>query len=292
MTKLSGKRKGTICCILKLAVVLVLTMSTLRDNTRVATLTHPMSENDSSYSPVATRQESFALALKQSYGFFTDITETQWRLAQTIHAKTFPNQFREYPSEYSGGTFLERHDKTIESHKWYAENFHEEFQCAGARRIPSRANGDGAKWICDPHRIAQQQDCLVYSFGSFGNTDFEHGIKEEIGEHCEIHTFDVLTHNLENGNFEERLRSVGAYFHRWGLRTEDQAGASPRSPTSVPMYTLKQIIQMLNHTSRVIDIFRIDCEWCEWDIFPQALQAGDIRQILVEVRLLFPVLLV
>lgn len=63
-----------------------------------------------------------------------------------------------------------------------------EFICPGARRLPSDSMMDGPKWVCNPHRIAQQEDCLVYSVGSNGKAEFEKAVKEEIGEHCEVHS--------------------------------------------------------------------------------------------------------
>jgi len=84
---------------------------------------------------------------------------------------------------------------------------------AYAQRIPSDSSVDGAKWVCDPHRIAKKKDCLVYSVGSFGNTVFERGVKSEIGEHCEVHTFDVEPSNARNGDFKSKVEAAGASFH-------------------------------------------------------------------------------
>lgn len=153
---------------------------------------------------------------------------------------------------------------------------------AHSQRIPSDSNGDGPKWVCDPHRIAQQKECLVYSIGSNGNTMFEEGIKREIGEHCEIHTFDLVTRNARNGDFSEKLQKLGATFHPWGLGTSAQAAHYAATRTGPPLYSLSQIMDLLNHTHRMIDIFKIDCEWCEWHTYPDWIQVGNLRQILVE----------
>ena len=42
--------------------------------------------------------------------------------------------------------------------------------------------------VCNPHQIAKQKECLIYSVGSNGKAEFEKAVKEEIGEHCEIHS--------------------------------------------------------------------------------------------------------
>ena len=53
--------------------------------------------------------------------------------------------------------------------------------------------GDGGKWICDPHRIREEQEeCLVYSVGSNNDFSFEQAILEVVGEHCEIHTVRTM----------------------------------------------------------------------------------------------------
>jgi hypothetical protein len=214
--------------------------------------------------------KSFELAIKQSFGFFTDITDDQWRLAQKIHAKVFPNIYGDQESVVS--------DTSV----WYGSNFQEEFHCAAARRLPSNPLPDGPKWVCDPHRIAAQEKCLVYSFGSFGNVEFERGVKEEIGEHCEIHTFDIETSNAPNGDYEQLLNKYGVTFHNWGIANEQKASHYARTKEGPPMYTLEKIMTMLNHTGRIVDIFKIDCEECEWEVYSQFIGGAMLRQILVE----------
>lgn len=111
-------------------------------------------------------EKSYSLAYEQSFGFFADIPDENWKVAQKIHAKLFPNHFSEDLKKNSH-TFDGVHGQykmlSQISPKWHAENFHEEFHCAYAQRIPADGSPDGPKWVCDPHRIAKQKNCLVYS---------------------------------------------------------------------------------------------------------------------------------
>ena len=106
----------------------------------------------------------------------------------------------------------------------------------------------------NPHQIAKQKECLIYSVGSNGKAEFEKAVQEEIGNHCEIHTFDPVNYNKRNGDFATALKPY-AEFHHWGLGTAELASTNPR------FKTLQQTMEVLNHTGRTIDIFKIDCEW-------------------------------
>lgn len=111
-------------------------------------------------------EKSYSLAYEQSFGFFDDIPDENWRVAQKIHAQLFPNHFSNDLTQHShsfDGVNGQYKMLARTSPRWHAQNFHEEFHCAYAQRIPTDGSPDGPKWICDPHRIAKQKDCLVYS---------------------------------------------------------------------------------------------------------------------------------
>jgi len=124
--------------------------------------------------------------------------------------------------------------------------------------------GDGGKMICDPYRL-QSPDCLVYSVGSNGDFSFEDAIRA-YNPKCEIHTFD----HTWNGKSPSWLN-----FHHIGIGMENKA----------PIKTIGTILKELGHLNRRIDIFKIDCDGCEFDIYPNFYMEGvDIRQLLIEVH--------
>jgi hypothetical protein len=222
---------------------------------------------------------TFQLASQQSFGFFDDIGEDLWRQSQRIHARLFPNYYKPGNlTQYSNGINDKGKVPALRnSAHWNGQNFQEEFHCPAAQRIPADSALDGPKWVCDPHRISRQPSCLVYSIGSNGNVMFEKGIKEEIGEFCEIHTFDPVTTNIRNGDFATALKGY-ATFHPWGLGTEEEAKQKQSK-----FKTLQQTMRELGHLNRTIDIFKIDCEWCEFFTYKDWLDPSiDLRQILVE----------
>ena len=151
------------------------------------------------------------------------------------------------------------------------ENWEPNFSCGYERRLGQP--GDGGKWVCDPHKLQQQPDCLVYSFGSNNAFDFEEAIHKSIGAHCEIHTFD---HTIGQ-NPSRKPKYVN--FHPWGIGTA-RSGA---------LKSLDHIAQDLNHMGRTIHIFKIDVEGAEFSALPHLLNDGvfdklGIQQVLIEVH--------
>ena len=217
---------------------------------------------------------SSRLALDHSFGFFDDLSDAQWRRMQRNHALTFPNHFGDLMQH--SNTIRDRGNREAlrNSNWWWGDNFHAEFHCPMMLRLPTTGQADGPKWVCDPHRLLRRQNCLIYSIGSNGKAEFEQGIRDVVGDHFEIHTFDPIGYNKRNGNFSMALEGLAA-FHQYGYGTEEDA-------TRHGYKTLAQIMDDLGHTGRTIDIFKIDCEWCEWHTYPQWLGGVDIRQILVE----------
>ncbi|KAL3932780.1 MAG: hypothetical protein SGBAC_010690 [Bacillariaceae sp.] len=218
---------------------------------------------------------SYQLAYRDSGGFFQDISDSDWSLLKD-RVKSRQNH-------------LHPEDSTVNMdlpEGWYQENFEPDFTCLHERRIGGM--GDGPKWVCDPHRLAKKRkSCLIYSVGSEGNFMFENALLKEIGKHCEIHTFDPEIQGVSYGH----LAPEGVNYHNWGFRSESSKGApQPEYDWDSWGYqtiykTMKETIETLGHVGREIDIFKIDCEGCEWTTFPEWFHSGaTLRQILVEVH--------
>lgn len=151
---------------------------------------------------------------------------------------------------------------------------------AGSEEKPSIAS-----MTMDPDDENGADDsCLVYSIGSNGNYRFEDGLYELLGGPvCEIHIFDP-------GNYErDHLQHQNMHYHQWGLVGSDDAQQQQQQQNremarphgAREMYSFQEIRRRLGHENRTIDLFKIDCEGCEWFTFRDWIGA-DMRQILVE----------
>jgi hypothetical protein len=213
----------------------------------------------------------YELAKFESLGFFDDIDEDTWKQHQ--------HRARNDPTYYNMKNPNQRSPNVA---RWLLNNVDPVFTCPNLRRIGGR--GDGPKWTCDPHRLIQQDDCLIYSFGSNGVYLFEDGMVNlfrSANANCEIHVFDP------NPNFArmDDVQNHNIHYHAIGLKSSYQKF----HPTGLfrlrnfKFLSLPEIQQQLNHTNRRVDIFKIDCENCEWTTYLDLLQPNiDIRQILIE----------
>jgi hypothetical protein len=208
----------------------------------------------------------YQLAYDQSFGFFDDIDEDRWKRLQNRHVQQFPNHLS-FPKD---GSKLA--NEINSPPLWYASHFEPEFTCEQERRVGKL--GDGAKWVCDIHRIPKE-DCLVYSFGCDGKIQFEQHIKE-LRPDCEIHTFDVIKRHYR-GDFATLLKNYST-FHHFGL-AHGQGNKRGKQ-----FYSLADIVKMLGHENRSIEMLKIDCEHCEYRTFQSWFEAPlrHIRQILLE----------
>ena len=141
---------------------------------------------------------------------------------------------------------------------WYLNNLQPVFSCPHEVRVGG--HGDGPKWTCDPHRLLKKE-CLVYSVGSLGSYEWEDGLVDLIGTHCEIHIFDP-------GNYARDGDPEGKniHYHNWGLISsyDSKYKMNGRRAGTFNMMTFRQIKEKLGHQKRTIDILKIDCEKCEW----------------------------
>lgn len=120
---------------------------------------------------------STLLAYQQSFGFFDDIPDVAWKRMQT-RARTSPR--------YRNATHPE--DRYRNPGWWYAHNLQPVFNCFNMERVGGL--DDGPKWTCDPYRLLERPSCLIYSIGSAGQYQWEQGLVQRLGSHCEIHVFE------------------------------------------------------------------------------------------------------
>jgi Methyltransferase domain len=94
---------------------------------------------------------------------------------------------------------------------------------------------------------------------------------DEIGTICDIHVFDY-SYNYERPQNKEK----NIQFHQWGLVASSESGSQKGN-----FFTFPEIVKQLGHEGKTIDIFKIDCEGCEWATRPDWMNQ-DIRQVLIE----------
>ncbi|KAI2493959.1 methyltransferase domain-containing protein [Fragilaria crotonensis] len=219
-------------------------------------------------------EDDFRLALRESLGFFNDIRADQWQALKAITKGRI-----HHSKGHSAGTPVEA--------TFYQMNWDPDFSCLLENSV-GQVGSDGHKWVCDPHRLRGKTDCLVYSVGSNGNFDFEVDL-QSIAPNCEIHVFDPSDHT--QGMIRAGLN--GTNYHAWGIKSSydkdknlsrtEYSDEMDRALASLAFKTLAETVENLGHQSRRIDIFKIDCEGCEWSTYKDFLKQ-DLRQILVEVH--------
>ncbi len=102
---------------------------------------------------------------------------------------------------------------------------------------------------------------------------------------CEYHIFDM-------GDYEKDIPKEleNAHYHKWGITAQSEgenSGKEEKDEYGYSFYGLKDTIKMLGHEDLdAIDIFKIDCEGCEWTSFSSWLdpEMPDLMQILVELH--------
>ena len=222
--------------------------------------------------------------------FYNDIKNKDWAIKMAIHCA-------------ASNPTLQRKDDTLTlASSFYHTNYEPTWSCGFEEKLGER--GDGGKWICDPHRISKQkQKCLAYSIGSNNQYDFEEAINRHVPG-CEIHTFDPSIIKSEITapkivsfhNFAITSNSGDANSNNNNSNNSNNIEQSKRSlrntvpPSEWNSKNMGQVIDLLKHENRVIDIFKIDCEACEYDFFSDALwnvlreKNVIIRQIQIEIH--------
>ena len=137
---------------------------------------------------------------------------------------------------------------------------------------------DGHKAVCLDQFIAPVYgQCLVYSFGINKQWSFDEAM-DKFG--CQVYSFDPSI-GVENHN-----RTKNIHFYNIGLSGMDGINSS-----GWKMKTASSIYKMLaksHGSSTLIDVFKMDIEYSDWDAIPQMLRTGflaeKVKQLAVEIH--------
>lgn len=79
-----------------------------------------------------------------------------------------------------------------------------------------RQLGDNGKWLCGVRSLLQKDNCVVYSFGSNGETTFEQDLLRKTK--CDVHVFDPTL----SAEVQQQVSSIrGVTLHNYGLGVTD-----------------------------------------------------------------------
>jgi hypothetical protein len=230
-------------------------------------------------------QGDFNLAKRQSFNFFDDISSANWKRMRQIASKHVNHK---KPKDPLNTLTLDSPDS-----RFYLENYEPNFSCLLEQRVGGNGNGDGPKWVCDPHRLIRISKerkrlnpnvpgCLVYSVGSRGDFNFEVALQKLLGPGvCEVHIFDMGDHG------GRMPKGLDLHYHQWGLAKQEKGLAGKKPKPGKEFYSIEETMKLLGHENMpAIDVFKIDCERCEFETYNEwfAPQIPDLRQILVEVH--------
>eukprot|EP00594_Rhizosolenia_setigera_P008829 CAMPEP_0178972462 /NCGR_PEP_ID=MMETSP0789-20121207/21031_1 /TAXON_ID=3005 /ORGANISM="Rhizosolenia setigera, Strain CCMP 1694" /LENGTH=334 /DNA_ID=CAMNT_0020659921 /DNA_START=22 /DNA_END=1026 /DNA_ORIENTATION=- len=272
------ENQGRILLLVALGVIVTMFTIHVTDTMQTGPTTASSSLAHRNSNKINLQKElDYSVAKAESYGFFDDISQKHWDLHK-LRVKERENHNDEHLGQRSKMVFMDQ------PNAWYQNNWEPDFSCKHERRVGDL--GAGSRWVCDPHRIPRvAQDrvdnggnpCLIYTVGNMGNLKFEYKLREMLGkETCEIHVFDNSYH-FDKYKTMDGLE--GVQFHPWSLE------GSHKTTNARHYMTLQETVEALGHKKRVIDIFKIDCEKCEWDTFRDWFNSDVVMmQILVEVH--------
>mmetsp|Transcript_12107 Transcript_12107/g.21498 ORF Transcript_12107/g.21498 Transcript_12107/m.21498 type:complete len:355 (-) Transcript_12107:158-1222(-) len=225
-----------------------------------------------------------SLSFNESLGLF-DEDDATWKARKELHQTWMAKQAK---------MTAQMNDPTIKASTYWQYHWEPSFHCDMTDRIG--LIGDGGKWICNPSTIRQAVkdggSCLVYSIGSNGQFDFEQKVVEEISSECEIHIFDPGA----PGEHEEVYKAEGDMYRPIEVWEKPPKQATYHQVAigidgtdlgfeGVPTKSISTMVRELGHEDRWIDIFKIDCEGCEWDVYQDFVKPGvKIRQLQAELH--------
>lgn len=108
---------------------------------------------------------------------------------------------------------------------------------------------------------------------------------------CEVHVFSPSARDVQGRD--------GLFVHNWGFRPSGKGGMGLASPSAgapssgIAFKTIRETIDELRHSGRIISALVLDCEGCEWDMYGDilAVQEKDskggpvmVRQVVMQMH--------
>ena len=173
---------------------------------------------------------------------------------------------------------------------WYA--IEPTWSCITEKRVGGV--GDGGKYLCgydfSKKQISVEQKCVIYSFGSAGQDDFERFMSTHTS--CDVHIFDPTPRIRRD--MTARARKYGAHFHSIGLGglngkiNMNGIWQNNLNGAELKILSLPEIMDQFEHDR--IDVLKVDIEGSEYDAFEVILLncEFDIEIILLELHVFGP----
>ena len=102
----------------------------------------------------------------------------------------------------------------------------------------------------------------------------------------DLTVLSTIYHVSSPGNYSRADLPTNVHYHQWGLKSSYDFNYTPSLYNQIQpdeMLSFPETLRRLGHEHRVIDIFKLDCEKCEWSSYKDWV-GGNMRQIIIEVH--------
>lgn len=147
----------------------------------------------------------------------------------------------------------------------WVDPFRDFYRCPGVVEKVGPLS-DGGKWVCGVETLLQRPGCVIYSFGSNGDTSFEEIMLNTTK--CSVWTFDPT---LDAAMLAKVQAVPDLNFARVGLADID--GEMAIAGKVLPVRTLYTLMRERGHTW--VDLFKMDIEGGEWAVLDGFVLKGS-----------------
>lgn len=231
------------------------------------------------YEPVQVLPHRHELAVHAARSAAVRHWECVEKHGRLVHLQKRAMEAHNYRATYSPAALLSAYSDP--RYTW--ELFEPLANCPYTTRVGTV--GDGGKWLCNLDEILghhTRRPCVVYSFGSAGDSSFEAALVLEYG--CIVHTFDPTPGTKVTSDFATWPGNM--CFYPAGLGPVPGGGTVTSGELSltlrlggveVAIFSLLDVVRALNDSQ--IDILKVDIEGSEWGALPWALEQPEFSNL-------------